>query len=70
MLLDGKETAKQVKIELKEKIKVLKETYNKVPTIAIVLVGNNPGEKLKKAEKLGIKCLSVEDFLKLIEYEK
>ena len=26
MLLDGKETAKQVKIELKEKIKVLKES--------------------------------------------
>ena len=37
MLLDGKETAKQIKIELKEKIKTLKETYNKVPTIAIVL---------------------------------
>ena len=46
MLLDGKETAKQIKIELKEKIKTLKETYNKVPTIAIVLVGNNPASEI------------------------
>lgn len=52
MLLDGKETAKQVKIELKEKIKVLKETYNKVPTIAIVLVGNNPASEIYVRNKI------------------
>lgn len=52
MLLDGKETAKQVKIELKEKIKVLKEKYNKVPTIAIVLVGNNPASEIYVRNKI------------------
>ena len=52
MLLDGKETAKQVKIELKEKIKTLKETYNKVPTIAIVLVGNNPASEIYVRNKI------------------
>ncbi len=58
--------------ELKEIIRSLggevKESVSK--NLDYLLVGNNPGEKLKKAEKLGIKCLSVEDFLKLIEYEK
>ena len=52
MLLDGKETAKQIKIELKEKIKTLKETYNKVPTIAIVLVGNNPASEIYVRNKI------------------
>ena len=52
MLLDGKETAKQIKIELKEKLKTLKETYNKVPTIAIVLVGNNPASEIYVRNKI------------------
>lgn len=81
MLLDGKETAKQVKIELKEKIKVLKETYNKVPTIAIVLVGNNPASeiyvrnKIKAASFVGMnhqlinldESITMEELLKEVE---
>ena len=52
MLLDGKETAKQIKIELKDEIKALQETYNKVPTIAIVLVGNNPASEIYVRNKI------------------
>lgn len=52
MLLDGKETSKQIKLELKEQIKILKETYNKVPTIAIVVVGNNPASEIYVRNKI------------------
>lgn len=52
MLLDGKETSKQIKLELKEQIKALKETYNKVPTIAIVVVGNNPASEIYVRNKI------------------
>lgn len=52
MLLDGKETSKQIKLELKEQIKALKETYNKAPTIAIVVVGNNPASEIYVRNKI------------------
>ena len=75
MLLDGKETAKQIKIELKEKIKTLKETYNKVPTIAIVLVGNNPASeiyvrnKIKAASFVGMnhQLVKLDEFITMEE---
>ena len=58
--------------ELKEIIRSLggevKESVSK--NLDYLIVGNNPGEKLRKAEKLGVKCLFGEDFFKLIGYEK
>ncbi len=33
----------------------------------LLIVGNNPGTKLERAEKLGIKCISEEELFILID---
>jgi len=34
-----------------------------------IIVGNSPGSKLEKAKKIGIKIISEEEFIKLINYQ-
>ena len=34
-----------------------------------IIVGNSPGNKLEKAKKIGIKIISEEEFIKLINYQ-
>ena len=36
-------------------------------SVDYLLVGENAGSKLEKAVKLGVKVITVEDFLKMIE---
>ena len=45
-IIDGKETAKLIKAEIKEEVKVLKETYGKTPGLAVVIVGDDPASKV------------------------
>jgi len=58
-IIDGKETSKKIKSELKEKVANLK-AKGVVPGLAAVLVGENPASKIyvrskvKACEKLGI----------------
>lgn len=52
MLLDGKETAKQLKLEIKQEVEQLKEKYGKTPKIAIVLVGNNSASEIYVRNKI------------------
>lgn len=42
ILLDGKKTAQELELKLKEKIVSLKEEYGRAPKLAVVLVGDNP----------------------------
>ena len=42
MILDGKTLAKQREEALKKEVEELKEKYGKVPTLATILVGDNP----------------------------
>jgi DNA ligase (NAD+) len=35
-----------------------------------LVVGKNPGSKLQKAQKLGIRIISEEEFLKMLEEAK
>lgn len=55
--------------EAKEKIRVLggdvSESVSK--NISYVVVGENPGSKLEKAKKLGVKIISEKEFLELIK---
>lgn len=62
---------KYTRDEAKEKIQMMggKITGSVSKKTDYLVAGENPGSKLDKAEKLGVKILSEEDFLKLIEDE-
>jgi len=59
-LINGKEIASKLKIELKEEIEELKTKYNDCPCLAVVQVGLNPASsvyvksKTKSAKEVGI----------------
>ena len=45
-IIDGSAIAKEIREEIKKEISVLKEKHNKVPGLATILVGENPGSKI------------------------
>ena len=53
MIIDGKKTAAELREELKKKITELKSTYNAVPGLTVILVGEDPPSKIyvKNKEK-------------------
>lgn len=59
-IINGKEIAAQVREELKEDIRSLKERHGVVPGLSVVLVGDNPASKVyvrnkgKASEEVGI----------------
>lgn len=79
-IIDGKKISTQIKDELKEKVKELKDAGTEV-CLAVIQVGNNPastvyvGNKKKACEYVGIKSLAYElpeettekELLELIE---
>ena len=66
MILDGKALATKIKTELKEEVENLKSTYEKVPKLAVVLVGNDPAScvyvknKKNACNYVGIDSVSIE----------
>lgn len=52
MILDGKELSKKRKNELKQEVARLKDIYNKVPKLAIIMVGNNPASQIYVRNKI------------------
>ena len=46
MIIDGKKTAAELREELKKKIEKLKSTYNIVPGLTVILVGEDPASKI------------------------
>ncbi|MCI8965729.1 MAG: bifunctional methylenetetrahydrofolate dehydrogenase/methenyltetrahydrofolate cyclohydrolase FolD [Clostridia bacterium] len=59
-ILDGKEVAKKVKLELKEEVEKLKLEKTIIPKLAVIMVGNNPASQIyirnksKVCEEIGI----------------
>ena len=53
MIIDGKKTAAELRQELKKKITKLKSTFNAVPGLTVILVGEDPASKIyvKNKEK-------------------
>ena len=45
-IIDGSATAKAIREEIKKEVSILKEKHNKVPGLATILVGENPGSKI------------------------
>ena len=52
MILDGKELSKKRKSKLKQEVLRLKDIYNKVPKLAIIMVGNNPASQIYVRNKI------------------
>ena len=46
MIIDGKKTAAELREELKKKIAELKLTYNTVPGLTVILVGEDAPSKI------------------------
>ena len=63
-LIDGKKIASDLRAETAVKVEAFKKDYNKVPTLAVVLVGEDPASqvyvktKTKMAQEIG---MDVED---------
>ena len=53
MIIDGKKTAEKLREDLKKKIANLKSTFNSVPGLTVILVGDDPASKIyvKNKEK-------------------
>ena len=80
-IIDGKKIAQNLRTDLKEEIKKLKEKHNEVPGLAVVQVGNVAASsvyvkaKTKSAQEVGIEVIdhhleesiSENELLKLIE---
>lgn len=58
ILLDGKALAKKIRANVADKVKELKEKYNKVPGLAVVLVGTDPASQVyvSRKEKMTVKA--------------
>ena len=60
MIIDGKKVAAELREELKKKVTELKSTYNVVPGLTVILVGEDPPSKIyvrnkeKSANEVGI----------------
>lgn len=81
MLLDGKDSAKQIKLDIKQEVEELKTKYRKTPKIAIVLVGCNSASeiyvrnKIKAASFVGMEhelvhldeSITMEELLSVVE---
>jgi methylenetetrahydrofolate dehydrogenase (NADP+)/methenyltetrahydrofolate cyclohydrolase len=80
-ILDGNELAKTIRAELKEKVSAFTEQTSVQPTLAVILVGEDPASKVyvrnksRDCERAGMKSIqhnlpestSQEDLLKLID---
>eukprot|EP00831_Metopus_contortus_P013409 TRINITY_DN15438_c0_g1_i1.p3 TRINITY_DN15438_c0_g1~~TRINITY_DN15438_c0_g1_i1.p3 ORF type:complete len:307 (-),score=87.14 TRINITY_DN15438_c0_g1_i1:83-1003(-) len=64
-VIDGKQIAKDIRAEVRVEVDAMKEKLNKVPGLAVVLVGNRPDSatyvrnKTKAAAECGIKVFDV-----------
>ena len=46
MIIDGKKAAAELREELKKKVIQLKSTYNEIPGLTVILVGEDPASKI------------------------
>ena len=62
-IIDGKLVAKHIRSTVRDKVSNIEEKYHKTPTLAVVLVGNNPASeiyvnnKIKSCAKVNIKSI-------------
>ena len=54
MIIDGKKVAADLRTDLKKKIEELKSTYNAIPGLTVILVGEDPPSKIYVKNKINI----------------
>ncbi|MCX8122773.1 MAG: bifunctional methylenetetrahydrofolate dehydrogenase/methenyltetrahydrofolate cyclohydrolase FolD [Spirochaetes bacterium] len=65
IIIDGKAIANEIKEEIKQEVVKLESQHGKKPTLAVILVGNNPASqvyvrmKKKSSEEVGINSLQI-----------
>ncbi len=65
IILDGKTLANKIKLEIKKEVENIKKKYNSIPTLATILVGNNPASqtyvnmKIKSCEEVGMRSIKI-----------
>lgn len=75
MVISGKELAASLKCRMAEQVKTFTEKYGRVPALAVVLVGDDPGSvsyvagKTKAAEEIGIRNVSIRKPADITEEE-
>ncbi|MGD9581306.1 MAG: tetrahydrofolate dehydrogenase/cyclohydrolase catalytic domain-containing protein, partial [Vampirovibrionia bacterium] len=72
IILDGKALSKKFHKQIEEKIAQLKSQYNKVPGLAVIIVGDNPASQayVNKKEKVSAKLGMYSKQIKLHENTK
>lgn len=75
MVLSGKELAASLKSRMTEQVQTFTAKYGRVPALAVVLVGEDPGSvsyvagKTKAAEEIGIRNVSIRKPADMTEQE-
>lgn len=65
-ILDGKSLSQKIREELKKRVESLKNNYNKTPTLATILVGNDPASatyvnmKVKSCHNIGMNSIRID----------
>ena len=71
VILDGKKPAQEVKSELKEEVKRIKEKIGRPPKLCVILVGNDKSSeiyvrnKIRRVRRLGSGRL-IKNFLQIL----
>ena len=66
-LIKGTEIREEILKEIADEVKEIKEKYDAVPGLVTILVGENPGSKLKKANSLGVKTITYDELIRIID---
>ncbi len=65
IIIDGKAIASEIKEEIKKEVLLIEKQYGRKPTLAVILVGNNPASevyvrmKKKTSEEAGINSMQI-----------
>ena len=66
IIIDGKKVANILKENIAQEVEILKSNYNVTPTIAVILVGNNPASRVyvsakeRQANEVGMNSIKIE----------
>ena len=68
MIIDGRELSRSIREDLKKQIRSIKEIYNEIPHLVVVLIGDDPASKsYVKAKERACKDVGIKSTLILLQ---